>query len=49
MGRFLPLQPAPTWQRHGSDKAFASLVKKAMVLAKSKAALGLPGYLGPDG
>jgi hypothetical protein len=29
------------------DAEFESRVKKAMRLAKSKAALGLPGYLGP--
>ena len=35
--------------RPDSDKAFASLVKKAVQLAKSKTALGLPGYLGSEG
>jgi hypothetical protein len=29
------------------DAEFESLVKKAVRLAKSKAALGLPGYVGP--
>jgi hypothetical protein len=35
--------------RPDSDKAFASLVNKAVELAKSKTALGLPGYLAPEG
>ncbi|OUL93729.1 ParB-like protein [Paraburkholderia hospita] len=30
------------------DAEYESLVKRAVKLAKSKAALGLPGYLGPD-
>lgn len=34
--------------RPDSDKSFALLVKKAVALAKSKTALGLPGYLGPQ-
>ncbi|MEA3117224.1 MAG: hypothetical protein QOI13_494 [Paraburkholderia sp.] len=34
--------PRPT-----SDDEFESLVKKALKLAKSETALGLPGYLGP--
>ena len=34
--------PRPT-----RDDEFDSLVKKAVELAKSKTAMGLPGYLGP--
>jgi len=33
--------------RRNSDDEFESLVKKAIKLAKSDIALGLPGYLGP--
>ena len=33
--------------RPKDEEAFASLVTKAVKLAKSKTALGLPGYLGP--
>lgn len=33
--------------RPNDEEAFASLVTKAVKLAKSKTALGLPGYLGP--
>lgn len=32
----------------GGDVDFQSLVKKAIELAKSKAAIGLPGYIGPE-
>ncbi|TDY26933.1 hypothetical protein B0G81_7465 [Paraburkholderia sp. BL6665CI2N2] len=34
--------------RPDSDEKFAALVDEAISLAKTKAALGLPGYLGPD-
>lgn len=34
--------------RPDSDKKFATLLDEALRLAKTKAALGLPGYLGPD-
>jgi hypothetical protein len=34
--------------RRNSDDEFESLVKKAIKLAKSDIALGLPGYLGPE-
>lgn len=36
-----------SFQPPNNDVEFDSLVKKAIRLAKSKAALGLPGYLGP--
>jgi hypothetical protein len=34
--------------RPGGDDEFQTLVKKAVKLAQSKTALGLPGYLGPS-
>lgn len=37
-----------TLPRPDSDETFAALVNEAFRLAKSSAALGMPGYLGPD-
>ncbi len=38
-----------SFPRPGDDAQFASLLKQAMRLAKSTAALGLPGYIGAAG